>query len=541
MGKCRHHNTTPTMSKYVAIAVAIILLCSECIPILAASSTPSISTSITSSKSNHKSESPFNTNTVANFFFRHRCGSSNFQDSPTLWSYEGTLTDPTSGKVIADVEGLELVKSLPPIEPSDYNNSNVQSILNRLSAKKILYPQINKDLPNQQWDSAVTILSRRLFCYRRPSSSRTGNRDTHATNSPYKSLLTSVRLRPDGPLRHLTPSESIAIYDSAVTYISRNNGREMVVFSERLPNDTENEDSTKKHYVMGSAQRTLSSSIDDQSLIFGYSIHGQKGGSNSNLILPPLKLNTAEEVVISPPRSRFLQFGKGTMNASERKYGSVRETYTYTIDNDLQENANSSGSSEINSNRQGHRRRYRRNRPSFSGKMNQISQIKKQIKENKTSEQEEEPPVQCLVRYTRYGEAPPWYAPGRSCTLELKGKRNNNDTTNNQMPELASWVASKCNFWSGWPSTFTTNNGDSGSTDNTGKESEADIARNAVELFCREGKPSTKPLEEDWPIAERNRLVSSADNALSRMQLFIRRLSKSVIVSEIPTSGSGII
>jgi hypothetical protein len=32
-------------------------------------------------------------------------------------------------------------------------------------------------------------------------------------------------------------------------------------------------------------------------------------------------------------------------------------------------------------------------------------------------------PSPCRVQYTRYGEGPPFYAPGRMCTLELRGFR----------------------------------------------------------------------------------------------------------------------
>jgi hypothetical protein len=46
----------------------------------------------------------------------------------------------------------------------------------------------------------------------------------------------------------------------------------------------------------------------------------------------------------------------------------------------------------------------------------------------------------CSVRYTRYGEGPPWYGPGRLCTLELSGKRV---TDLSQVPQLAASIAAQ--------------------------------------------------------------------------------------------------
>ena len=534
------------MSKYAVMSsLVLLLLYFESIQILAASS---ISSSITSTSTHHQSNynEPFNTKTITNFL-GNRCGITN----PALWSYEGKLTDPASGKVIAEVEGLEIVKALPVIYPSPpsatttNNNINKESIFNKLYANRILYPQTTtQSNNNQQWDSAVTILSRKIFCYRNPRS--IDNKSSIETNK--SSLLTSVRLRPDGPIRHLSPEESISMYDSAVTYISRNNGKEMIVFSERP--DIDNEECIK-NYVMGTAKQQHSSSTTGQSTVFDFAIHGQKGISDTPM-LPPLKqLIDSEEVVISPPRSRLFQFGKGDgSTSSDRKYGSVRETYTYTFDhNDYSlEGGESATSRDIDmknvNRRRGFGRRRRRFKPSFSTRMNQIGLIKKQIKASKAvgdeTLQQPEQPKKCSVRYTRYGEAPPWYAPGRSCTLELQGKRINDDSTN--APTLASWVATKCNFWSsGWPAIFKSN--ESEGTDLTRqyyqlpKSSESELAQRAVELFCTRGEqPIIKPLVDDWPVVDKIRWISSVENGLSSVQSSISRLSKSFVVSEIPNA-----
>ena len=109
--------------------------------------------------------------------------------------------------------------------------------------------------------------------------------------------------------------------------------------------------------------------------------------------LPPSNLSSSsqtglEEVVISSPRSRFLQFGKGDAggSSSERKYGSVRETYTYSFDHDTE------GAVAI----------------SDQNKLGFFVRMKEQIMGVKTAVKElPQLSPQCTLRYTRYGEAPP--------------------------------------------------------------------------------------------------------------------------------------
>lgn len=529
------------------LLVLVLLFCLDNVRLSTASSS-SVPSSITSAQRSSTAE-PFSEDAIANFL-RSRCGSTDADGSPAIWSYEGTLTDPMTGKVIAEVEGLEVSKSLPVIKPSQLSDSNDQSVIGSLTAKKLLCTHENSpSIP--QWDAATTVLSRRLFCYRRPSSSsRIENPNSTAKSkdfSPYNSLLTSLRLRPDGPLRHLSPLENTAIYDSAVTYISRNKGREMVVFSERGGRDGSSEDGDRygedntKHYIMGPAQ--IGNSGDERlSDAFDFALHAQKGALNNKSesdgpMLPPLKLPSgnqvgSEEVVISPPRSRFLQFGKGDGNgsASERKYGSVRETYRYTLGNDLVEDGTN------------------------GDKLDFFDRIKEKMGMKPATQEEEATQSQpkCTVRYTRYGEAPPWYAPGRSCALELRGKRitlpssiaipvdGEGDTADSSalsqhLPSLASWAASKSNFWSGWPAVFSSRDDLKRQYYQLPPKSEDEKAKHAVRLFCNSKEPCIGPLE-DYPGNERKQWLATTENALSKIQSSIRRLSKSFIMSEVPTS-----
>ncbi|KAL7524682.1 hypothetical protein ACHAXR_002084 [Thalassiosira sp. AJA248-18] len=534
------------VSKYAKLTPLLILCLEKIRPLTASSS--SFPTPITTSAQTSSPAAPFSADAISNFL-RNRCGSPDTNEDPIIWAYEGRLTDPMTGKVIAEVEGVELVKSLPMIKPSQLsNNDGDQSILGNLSAKNLLCSE-KKTSSDPTWDAAMTVLSRRLFCYRLPSSNpNDANANSSARteiSSPYNSLLTSLRLRPDGPLRHLSPLENIAIYDSAITYISRNNGREMVVYSERGGRrdnaDNEERDSTN-HFVMGSAQSNTSSKGQSSSALFDFAIHAQKGTLNSKNesggpMLPPLKLSSSnqmigsEEVVISPPRSRFLQFGKGdgTGSSSERKHGSVRETYTYSFDHIAE-----SRSSEARSNN-----------------LDLFERIKEQIGMKRPKEETSQSQPKCTVSYTRYGEAPPWYAPGRSCTLELRGKRMAlppsidlpplaiPSTVSQQLPSLAAWATSKCNFWSGWPTMFSSHNRNAENASLVRQyyqlppRSEKELVQEAVGLFCSERQLSIGQLD-DYPAAEHKQWLSSTENALSKMQSRIRRISKSFIVSELP-------
>lgn len=150
-----------------------------------------------------------------------------------------------------------------------------------------------------------------------------------------------------------------------------------------------------------------------------------------------------------------------------------------------------------------------------------------------TNPVKEEMQTPCTVKYTRYGEAPPWYAPGRMCTLELYGKRVIYPTTNDDPPTslpemispLLSWAVSKCkSFYSGWPSVPQTRL--------TSDNREIELAEEAVRLFCRESRRSIFPdnldlKEADW--------ASAAENTLSKIQRRLKILSKSFIVSKDPS------
>jgi hypothetical protein len=341
-------------------------------------------------------------------FISKRC-----DDKLAVWVYDGTLTDHDTGRIVANVKGVELVAALPAINSS--SDSGHISWLDKLFVGKLLQGR------ESQYDAVNTILSRKLFCYTRHS------------NGKDDELLQSIILRPDGPLRHLSPSESLAVYDTAITFISR--GDEVVIFSERGCSDD-------KSNVMGIARP----SSTQQGL--EYTIHARK--SNEEELPPP---TSNEETTVSPQRSRLIQFGK---SEEIKRFDAVREKYIYSLGSKIE---------PLLSSDRGEGRfkwtKYRRNVPNSP-----------------------EDTKQATIRYTRYGEAPPWYAPGRMCTLDLTGEMIDLqslldtrdevgvlDSISTKLPNILKWSTDRCapSFWTGWPAAL---------------RSSDDGYSKALDLFC---------------------------------------------------------
>jgi hypothetical protein len=400
-------------------------------------------------------------------------------DEPSMWVFEGTLTDPTTGRTVAEVEGVELVAPLGFID-AKYIDGNEQ--LRGLAVKKLLCPTND----GNEWDLAGTILSRKLFCYKhhRSDKGQTAYTTPHGVAGE-KELLTSIRLRPDGPIRRLSPSESVSVYDSAVTFVQR--GNELLVFSESAGGEQVANQCAKSH-VMGVAQPSFTGDG------FEYTIYARK--SSDNMKLPPVQ--SIDEARISPQRSRFVQFGK---SEETKGYDAVRETYAYNLRED-----------NINGNIQDEKQN--------SHMMKIPFRITNQyLKEDGGAKKT------YTVRYTRYGEAPPWYAPGRMCNLDLIGRKidmsiademNNNlekFVPADQLPTVVKWSLGQCNpsFWSGWPSALCLTR--------KGK-----MYGKAIDLFCNEGSPS---IHYDVH-REQSKFRMLVKDAYSKLQSAAERLKQSL-------------
>lgn len=187
-------------------------------------------------------------------------------------------------------------------------------------------------------------------------------------------LLTSIRTRPGGPSRLIPFRQSVALYESATTVESRRNGTQLLCRSE-LPNGqcfwAKAEAMTSKRANGNNDNKSESSSKTWDFMLF-----------TRKRTVPIPSEEEDNDASITPKRSRLIQFGIGPQQ-QDGKFG-ARETYSYVLESAPRRRLLS------------HWLRFRRQRPARSN---------------------------CVVKYTRYGESPPWYGPGRYCLLELVGKR----------------------------------------------------------------------------------------------------------------------
>ena len=339
-----------------------------------------------------------------------RCGNSDESDNVALWVYEGALFDPLEGRKIANVEGLELVRCVA--SSSSKKSNEIQGNGNTNGQKALSHGDLEVGPllrhPNATYDHASTILSRKLFCYQSP-------------NDPTK-LLTSIRLRPNAPLRKIPTKQAVAVYDTATTFIAR--GQELLAHTEwpdrqsiwgratrkRDPNNNDNSqgEGTSRNHRQSTNNKSKSKSFD-------FTIYARLKSANKkpeqlfDLTSQPstnvLDEATSLSVVSSPRRAKLIEFGTGSSQGKD-KFG-ARETYSYTFD---KKTAVANGGGFL-----------------------------QWLGLRKTSTTATVP--NCHVRYSRYGEGPPFFGPGRICSLELQGRRVN--SLDDLPPLTASVVADR--------------------------------------------------------------------------------------------------
>ena len=317
---------------------------------------------------------------------RARCGVPSRQsdaegdNSTAIWIYEGALYDPLEGKRIARVQGLELISPLAdcpnnhPITTSKYKERCGDLIAGKLLSS-----------PNATFDYACTMMSRKLFCYTKEVEEEADSaRGTDGENTPKRkeSIMTSIRMRHKSPLKLIPTDQAVSIYETATTVIKR--GHEIVTHSE-WP-------SGRSLWGKTSIKQQLAledNGEDNRALEFTVYTRSKKDNQQPDLLTE--EPSTSESAVVSPKRSALIQFGTSKFDQRNR-YG-ARETYSYV------------------------------NIPSApNGKETQKKQ-RWQLGNLFGSKKKSDDEFPCRVRYTRYGEGPLWYAPGRMCSLELRGRR----------------------------------------------------------------------------------------------------------------------
>jgi hypothetical protein len=349
-------------------------------------------------------------------FLRNKCQNP-FTQNAAIWSYEGRLVDPTNGNVIANVEGIELVRTLTEIaRPLPSNGENSGGVWNFLRGLRRLDDlKVRSMLADPGWDYAGTILSRKLFCY-------------SSIHDKDGGLMKEYRLHPTAPLRKLKTEDVVALYDTVTTFISTQDGEGMVVMTEWPDGHWIQSDASS----IGGMRKPMENEKGDESSsgrkYFEFTVYARRSGRNETPVLPPYLSKTDQNakgdstsVHTVPPRSKFIQFGRDD-NTEDRRYG-ARETYSYLIG---------------------------------SGEMTRGDRLKSILREGLSNLKERvglwdcdlmekqsnmDPHRSCTVRYTRYGEAPAWYGPGKMCTLELWGRRV--DSVADTPPLAATFAATR--------------------------------------------------------------------------------------------------
>ena len=336
-----------------------------------------------------------------------------------IWAYQGALYDPLNGQKIANVQGLELVRKLAETDASLEQRVKFHKRCGDLVAATGLMgggasnSDGEKNDDNIHVDYAGTLLSRKLFCYTDPN---VDPRSLKSRRGGAGGLLRSIRLRPGSPERTIPMDQAATVYDSASTFVQR--GKEWIVHTEwpdgRVvwtttnvmydQNDDDDESDggayDERSTSVGSDRSVTASSTPlklSDGNVLEFSAYARPQGRGRprfpDLTIPVVQTKISKKnrknqrkgssateeattTTVSPRRSALVQFGTGNGggDALSSKFG-ARETYSYTLHG-------SGGNAQYNAGKKG-----------------------------------------CSVRYTRYGEGPIWYGPGRLCTLELTGKR----------------------------------------------------------------------------------------------------------------------
>jgi len=332
-----------------------------------------------------------------------------------IWAYEGQLINPITGQKICDVEGIELTRHVANFQRGDMKEVEAKSngnekLLEDLKVRVALFPSSNGTSitsssaysnHNQKiqfdWDYASTVISRKLFCYRGPKNQ----------------LLSSFKLRPGGKARKVSRKEAIALYDAATTYITSNNGRGLVIQTE-FPNG---------RCVTAQATASPTRKSSETNSIMEFTTFSKLTDSISSSLSPLLfqrsideDLSASSQVLYRPPRRRWIQFGSDSYRSLSERFG-ARETYSYWNLDDLTSNKDS-----IESPRRRDLTLYLQKLQ--SDVLNNINIFTRKTGDNtavavKQQSKKPEP----AMKYTRYGECPPWYGPQQYCSLELVGRR----------------------------------------------------------------------------------------------------------------------
>jgi hypothetical protein len=325
-----------------------------------------------------------------NDWVQARCNNNNNnKDNVGVWVYQGALYDPLEGRKIAHVQGLELVRCVANCVGTNNNNQ-----------RRNPYQEMGGDLEvaallsqnNATFDRAVTVLSRKLFCYCQQQPSPEDQQQP-------QQLLQQIKIRPNAPLRKIPTKQAVAVYDTAITMIARRGTTELLLHTEWPDKQTIWGKAIRNNNINNNNHRDapIPTTTTPTTKSFDFTVYARTKSANKksqelfDLTQPPPQEQNSSSSSLPPiKRAKLIEFGTGSSRGKD-KFG-ARETYSYSM-------IPSSSSSTTTT----RTRTWWGRRPTT------------------TTTRVSLPPPQ--VRYSRYGEGPPFLGPGRICTLELQGQR----------------------------------------------------------------------------------------------------------------------
>ena len=303
------------------------------------------------------------------------------------------------------------------------------------------------------------------------SSGAIGNNDNDDDDDDEKEedekeiLLTNVRIRPQSPRKILPLDQVVSAFETATTYIqtkpqvlSAGDGREKrrhlstrepvslspppssssspgtVIVHSEWPNgqtvwNTASVPQLNSHDNESSQQSQQQQQQQLQQLDFTvYAKLRSRSSPNSvnppnDMLFPPLSSTTSrddnknkkkgDDVIVGPKRSKLIHFGSSTMDENN-KFG-ARETYSFR--NIPFDSAIPSIDIHGSKSHKGRIKGSRRNLAVVARDF-LLRPFQKGGDIATTSSATGMP----VMSYTRYGEGPPWFAPGRHCLLEIQGR-----------------------------------------------------------------------------------------------------------------------
>lgn len=328
----------------------------------------------------------------------------------STWLYQGGLYDPLTGTQIAHVEGLEIIQTLvSPIDCQDLKTPRIKSGKAKAVPDAVAVPDQTRALdlfairdsllnPNAKFQKTGIVVSRKIFIYRHKDDKT--------------KLLQEIKLRPYSPQRKIPLNQAVSAYATVNTFIERSprewilhgewpdgktvwNQATVIRESDTLWPHESNEESTtttsntvprlETRKPVNNNDNTRSSKLKT----LEFTVHVRPRTGNQQKLAPDLTKKpestspNTTPTTRSPPRSALFSFGPSNI---EKPMMGARETYQYE---------------------------WNTAKPNFWNKLGNVLKLGN----------ERGLPLECTVRYTRYGEGPVWYGPHRFCTLELRGKR----------------------------------------------------------------------------------------------------------------------